>query len=65
MDGDSSHFTKILANLTAGTSKDDALKAMGASAKQEGDQIRLYCPKNTHYVYATISNDKVTASGSV
>ncbi|KAJ2123321.1 Protein OS-9 [Coemansia sp. RSA 720] len=61
MDGDSSHFTKILANLTAGTSKDDALKAMGASAKQEGDQIRLYCPKNTHYVYATISNDKVTA----
>ncbi|KAJ2144225.1 Protein OS-9 [Coemansia sp. RSA 678] len=54
----SSHFTKILANLTAGTSKDDALKAMGASAKQEGDQIRLYCPRNTHYVFATISNDK-------
>ncbi|KAJ1791176.1 Protein OS-9 [Coemansia sp. RSA 2167] len=63
MDGDSSHFTKILANLTAGTSKDDALKAMGASAKQEGDQIRLYCPQNTHYVFATISNDKVTSSG--
>ncbi|KAJ2163404.1 Protein OS-9, partial [Coemansia sp. RSA 353] len=63
MDGDSSHFTKILANLTAGTPKDDALKAMGASAKQEGDQIRLYCPQNTHYVFATISNDKVTSSG--
>ncbi|KAJ2454078.1 Protein OS-9 [Coemansia sp. RSA 2336] len=58
--GDPSHFKSILNSLTAGTSKDAAKQAMGSNVKEEGGQLRLYCPSNEHYVYANISDGKPT-----
>ncbi|KAJ2302974.1 hypothetical protein IWW54_005872 [Coemansia sp. RSA 2705] len=46
------------------TSKAEALKILGANAKEESSELRLYCPRNTNYVYATVANDKVVGCGT-
>ncbi|KAJ2296424.1 hypothetical protein IWW55_005106 [Coemansia sp. RSA 2706] len=62
--GDSSHFDGLLASLKNCTSKAEALKILGANAKEESSELRLYCPRNTNYVYATVANDKVVGCGT-